>query len=60
MKVRCKVNCFHSQTLERFDENHVYDIDDKKFKEFEKIDFAKYFEVLSPAVVAASKKEAAK
>jgi hypothetical protein len=38
----------------------VYDIDDKKFKEFEKINFDKYFEVISPATVEASKKEAAK
>ncbi len=59
MKVKCNVNCFWSKDLERYDANRVYDIDDKKMKEFKDAGFAKYFEPLSPAVVTAQK-EAAK
>lgn len=60
MKYRAKVNCFHSNNVERFDADHVYDIDDKKMKAFKDIGFDKYFEPLSPAELAETKKEDAK
>jgi hypothetical protein len=60
MKVLCKVNCFYSKDVERYDANHVYDIDDKKMKDFEKSGFAKYFEPIVGEPLVESKKEAAK
>jgi hypothetical protein len=38
----------------------VYDIDDKKMKDFEKSGFAKYFEPIVGEPLVESKKEAAK